>query len=192
MAPPVPLASIADAVRLGYTLTAGRESELLARASARIRRAAGQHITSLTSTLRVNVENGTAFLPGGPVTAVSTVAYIADDGGSTITGWRWDGYNRIDRLWLRSCATQVNVTYTHGFASLPDQLVEIVCSVSQRLGRGDSVSGMEAGIRSESIDDYSVTYASEARVDAASLLPGEEAALRLILGRPSAYVLKVR
>lgn len=192
MAPPTPLASVADAVRLGYTLTEGREAELLARASARIRREAGQHITSLTSTIRLDVEGSHVHLPGGPVTAVAEVRYVDDDGGSEISGWRWDGYNRIDRLWLQHCATQVMVTYTHGFAVLPDQLTEIVCSVAQRLGLADSVAGMEAGIRSESIDDYSVTYASEARVDAASLLPGEVSALAKILGRPTAYVVKVR
>lgn len=192
MAPPTPLASIADAVRLGYTLTSGRESELLARASARIRRAAGQHITSLTSTIRLDVESGVIYLPGGPVTAVAEVKHAADDGGSVISGWRWNGYNRISNVRLRPCATQADVNFTHGLINSPDQLTEIVCSVAQRLGLGDSVSGMEAGIRSESIDDYSVTYASEARVDAASLLPGEEAALAKIIGRPTAYVVKVR
>lgn len=196
MAPPTPLASQADAVRLGYILEAGRESELLARASARIRRAAGQQITSITSTVRVDVENEKAHLPGGPVTAVSAVAHTADDGGAAITGWRWNGYNTITNLWLKPCAMQVNVTFTHGFVSSPDELVELVCSVAQRLGGEGEETGMAVGVRSEteSIDDYShsVTYAAEAREDAGSLLPGEEKELAKILGRPTAFVVKVR
>ena len=190
--PPTPLASQADAARLGYTLESGRESELLARASARIRRAAGQHITSITSTVRVDVERGRAILPGGPVTAVASVAYTADDGGDEITGWRWNGYDTITGLWLKPGATQADATYTHGFVHSPDALVELVCSVAQRLGTADSATGMAAGIRSESIDDYSVTYASEARVDAATLLPGELDALAQILGRPTVHVVSIR
>jgi hypothetical protein len=192
MALPTPLATQADAHRLGYTLESGREESLLARASARIRRAAGKHITSITSTVRVDVENCRALLPGGPVTAVSAVAYTADDGGTAITGWRWNGYDKIERLWLKPCATQVNVTYTHGLTSIPDELAELVCSVAQRLGPEDTATGMTAGIRSESIDDYSVTYAAEAREDAGSLLPGEERQLARILGTPTAFVVRVK
>lgn len=204
---PTPLATLPDAIRLGYTLTAGQEESLLARASARLRRAAGQQISSTTSTVRLPVENGTIRLPGAPITAVASVVRLAEDGGAAVTGWRWNGRERIDYVNVWPTATPVYffdpwqclpvdvlVTYTHGLAApYPDELVELACSVAQRLGASSTATGMEAGIRSEQIDDYSVTYAAEARVDAAGLLPGERSALHDILGAPpAAYVVRPR
>lgn len=189
--PPLPLASPADAARLGYTLPAGQEMELLARASARLRREAGRPISSTTSTVRRRVEGGKVLLPGGPITAVSTVARLAEDGGATLTGWRWDGMEHIHciPLWCGD----VNVTYTHGLATLPDELLDLVCSVAVRLGATEDAAGMEAGIRSESIDDYQVTYAAEAVETASGLLPGEASALAAIIGSvPGAYVVRQR
>ncbi|GAA3416208.1 hypothetical protein [Streptosporangium vulgare] len=196
------LATLPDAVRLGYTLPAGEEEALLARASARIRRAAGQQISSMTSTVRVRVEDGTAILPGAPITAVTTVTRLAEDGGAAVTGWWWDGRERVHGINVstsgslyphRRWPVDVNITLTHGLVTLPDELVELVCSVAVRLGATADAAGMEAGIRSESIDDYSVTYASDALTTAANLLPGEESALRQILGAPpSAYVVRPR
>ena len=189
--PPLPLASPADAARLGYTLPEGREMEMLARASARLRRGAGRPISSTTSTVRRRVEGGKVTLPGGPITAVSAIARLAEDGGATLTGWRWDGYEHIHciPLWCGD----VNVTYVHGFATLPDELLELVCSVAVRLSATDDAAGMEAGIRSETIDDYSVTYAAEAVETASGLLPGEEDELAKFLGSsPGAFVVRPR
>lgn len=188
--PPLPLASTADAARFGYTLPAGQEELFLARASARLRRAAGQQISSTTSTVRLRVDCGVAVLPGPPVSVVTTVAKLAADGGTALTGWEWDGYDRITCIpWWRDA----NFTYTHGFNPVPDELLELVCSVAARLGSAPTSGGMEAGVRSESIDDYSVTYASDSLETASGLLEGEEAQLRAFLGSPpSAYMVKVR
>ncbi|MGS2645836.1 hypothetical protein [Streptosporangium sp. G12] len=196
------LASTVDAVRLGYTLPAGEAEALLRRASARIRRAARQHISSITSTVRVRVEDGTAVLLGNPITAVTSVTQLAEDGGAAVTGWRWDGRDRIHGIntsptttlpaW--ACwPTDVMVTYTHGWTTIPDELLDLVCSVAARIGSVPASGGMEAGVRSESIDDYSVTYAVEALDAASGLLPGEEAELRAFLGSPpSAYAVRTR
>ncbi|MFC4006637.1 hypothetical protein ACFOY2_05355 [Nonomuraea purpurea] len=189
--PPLPLASPADAARLGYALPEGRGMEMLARASARLRREAGRPISSTISTVRRRVEGGTALLPGGPITAVSTVARLPEDGGATLTGWRWDGMERVHRIPL--WCGDVNVTYAHGFTSMPDELLDLVCSVAARLSSTEEAAGMEAGIRSESIDDYSVTYAAEAVETASGLLPGEAAQLAAFLGSsPGAYVVRPR
>ncbi|MFE3452386.1 hypothetical protein ACFXJ8_26030 [Nonomuraea sp. NPDC059194] len=184
------LATAADAVRFGYTLPAGEESKLLDRASVRLRRAAGQQISETTSTVRLRVDGGVVTLPGPPVTAVATVAKLAEDGGSTLTGWRWDGYDRVTCIpWCYD----VNVTYTHGFAPIPDELLELVCSVAARLGSAPTSGGMEAGVRSESIDDYQVTYATDSLESASGLLEGEESQLRAFLGDPpSAYMVRLR
>lgn len=184
------LATAADATRFGYTLPAGQEDELLDRASVRLRRAAGQQISETTSTVRLRVDGGVVTLPGPPVSAVTSVARLAEDGGTTLTGWRWDGYDRI--TCIPSCY-DVNVTYSHGFSPIPDELLELVCSVAARLGSAPTSGGMEAGVRSESIDDYSVTYATDSLETASGLLVGEESQLRAFLGDPpSAYMVRVR
>lgn len=184
------LASLPDAIRLGYTLTPGEEESLLLRASIRIRRAAGRPISSTTSTVRYHVEDGAVTLLSPPITAVTTVAKTADDGGTTLTGWRWDGSTRVRGIpW---CG-QVSITYTHGFVTIPDELKDLVCSVAARLGASTGAAGMEAGIRSESIDDYSVTYAAEALTMASDLLDGEKVVLQQLLGSPpAAYVVRVK
>lgn len=188
------LATVADAARFGYTLPEGRESELLERASVRIRRAAGQQISETTSTVRLRVDGGVVTLPGPPVSAVTSVAKLAADGGTTLTGWRWDGYDRITCV---SWCYDVNVLYVHGFSPVPDELTELVCSVAARIGSTPTSGGMDVGIRSESktIDDYThaVTYATDTLESASGLLEGEECQLRAFLGEPpSAYMVRVR
>lgn len=191
--PPLPLASPADAARLGYTLPVGQEMEMLARASARLRRAAGQQITRTTSTVRLTSWRGHVVLLSPPVSAVTAVLQVKWDGTTTAaTGWLWDGYDRVNRV----CG-DVIVTYTHGLEPLPDELLDLVCSVASRLGATPAGSGMDVGIRSESesIDDYtrSVTYAAESLTMASGLLEGEVASLHSILGSPpTAWVVGVR
>lgn len=187
--PPLPLASPADAARFGYSLPEGQEMEMLARASARIRREAGQQITQTTSTVRLTAWRGHVSLPSPPVSAVSEVLRVLHDGTTEpFDGWLFDGVNRVNRV----CG-DVIVTYTHGFDPLPDELIDLVCSVASRLGATPSGGGMEAGIRSESIDDYSVTYAAESLQMASGLLEGEVSSLHSILGSPpTAYVVGVR
>ena len=162
---------------------------MLARASARLRRAAGQQITRTTSTVRLTSWRGHVVLPSPPVSAVTAVLQVKWDGTTTAaTGWLWDGYDRVNRV----CG-DVIVTYTHGLDPMPDELLDLVCSVASRLGATPSGGGMEAGIRSESIDDYSVTYAAEGLTMASGLLEGEIASLHSILGAPpTAWVVGVR
>ncbi|MFF4417089.1 hypothetical protein ACFYY8_31600 [Streptosporangium sp. NPDC001559] len=130
---------------------------------------------------------------------MSAVTWLAEDGGDAVTGWRWDGREHILNVPQRhisgwSCAWRdVNVTHTHGFVTIPDELLDLVCSVAMRLGSVPSSGGMEAGVRSETIDDYSVTYAAEVVTHASGLLPGEEESLRAWLGSaPGAYVVRSR
>lgn len=187
---PLPsLATQADATTYGYTLPADTADAWLARASVRIRRAAGQSITSTTTTLRMPVEYDEVILPSPPITAVASVSSVGHDGTVTLLDpskdWQWDGAERVAFLTYVETA---EVVYTHGFATIPDELVELTCSVAQRLA--NTPVGMEAGIRSVTIDDYSRTFAAEARTDAACLLPGEQDALDDILAVPSVWVVR--
>lgn len=185
----LPLASPGDALLYGYQLPADMAEARLAQASVRIRRAAGWGINSATHTVRFAVEYDEVALPSPPVTAVVSVSSVGRDGSVTaldpVRDWQWDGGERI--AFLRF-VERVEVVYTHGFVVIPNELVELVCSVAQRLA--NTPVGMEAGIRSVTIDDYSRTFAAEARQDAASLLPGEQDALDDILAMPSVWVVE--
>lgn len=183
-----PLATDADAVSYGYTLPEASAGVLLARASVRIRRAAGQPITPSIVTLQVPVEGGLVELPAPPVLEVQTVQAVAEDGTlTTVTSWWWDG----EHLHLTTClAHRVQVTYRRGWEPLPDGVVELACSVADRLA--NTPRGMEVGVRQRSIDDYSETYAAEATQSAGDLLPGELTALQRELGGRCVWVVKSR
>lgn len=189
---PLPsLATVADAAYYGYVLPDADAVTWLARASVRIRRAAGFQITSAQSTVRLPPDDGLVKLPSPPVTAVASVSRVDDDG--TVTAltqgrdWIWDSAETIT---LRTPAHLTEVLYTHGFTTVPDELVDLTCSVAVRLS--NAPIGMEAGIRSVTIDDYSRTFAAEARDDAAVLLPGERQALNQILAVPTVHVVRSR
>ncbi|MGW6913713.1 hypothetical protein ACWGB8_07825 [Kitasatospora sp. NPDC054939] len=183
------LATQADATAWGYTLPPERADALLSRASVRIRRAAGQPITPSTVTVQLDAEeDGTVTLPAPPVITVQQVRAVAADGTLTVvTGWVWDG----ERLRLPDpCTRRVEVTYQRGWAVLPDGIVELTCQVAQRLA-DTPATGMATGVRSEQIEDYSVTYAVEQLDAAGDLLPGELTALQRELGPvPKVWVVK--
>jgi hypothetical protein len=181
-----PLATQADATLYGYTLPADRADELLARASVRIRRAAGQPITPSTVTIQLAVEGSTLELPAPPVLGVQTVSAVARDGTLTaLTGWWWDG----EHLNLPDCETaRAQVVYQRGWAVTPDGVVELTCQVADRLS--DTPRGMEVGIRERAIDDYREVYAAEAVQAAGDLLAGELTALQRELGPRCVWVVK--
>lgn len=183
----MPLPSLAtpeDAEGYGYALPAESAVSLLARASVRIRRAAGQPITPSTVTVQLAVEGGCVDLPAPPVLEVQAVASVDEDGTTTtLTGWWWDG----ERLRLVTCfALRVQVTYRRGWDPLPDGLVELACSVADRLA--NTPKGMETGVRERAIDDAREVYAAEAVQTAGDLLPGELAALQRELGGQCVWV----
>ena len=132
------IASTADATLLGYTVT----DEALALASTRVRAfVGGQQITQGVST--VLVRGPKVRLPERPVTAVNTVT---DDDDNVLTeGEDW----RLDGQWLTLPSTgQFTVEYEHGWATPPDTVTEVVCTVAARLGgtmvHGDSGLGYDA------------------------------------------------
>jgi hypothetical protein len=182
-----PLATQADATTYGYSLPAATADALLARASARIRRAAGQPITSSTSTVRLAEHDGTVALPGPPITAVTSVVAVDSTGTTTaLPWWCWDG----ERLTVPCGTGQVEVVYTRGYGTVPDGIVELTCAVASRFGA--TPAGADGLLRSEQIDDYSRTFATEAITAAGDLLPGELEALEAALGTPEAWMTRSR
>lgn len=68
--------------------------------------------------------------------------------GTRTLGWPW---TRVLGVW----APTVRLTYSHGYFSVPDDIADVVLELATV-----NVTNV-AGLRSESIDDYSVTYAVE-------------------------------
>ena len=160
-----PLATSADVVaRLGRDLTPVetiRVDALLVDASASVRSRAGQDFTQAETTDRLRVDrNGKVTLPQRPVTAVGAVVSLSGaevahawpgfdqlvTGAGTTEAWTWQFEPFLNGVGA------VDVTYTHGFETIPDDLVGVVCSIVLRaVGR----EPLDAGITSETIAGYS-------------------------------------
>ncbi|MEV0382416.1 hypothetical protein [Nonomuraea sp. NPDC050643] len=193
-----PLASTADLeAHLGRSLTPAAAELAIRRASGRVRSYTRQQITFRA--------NDTIEVPGGdrilrvpqrplvvdaahPLTVVEVGEFGAPDLplaegtdferiGNELTrgypfypltrlqGWPW---NRNLGVW----APKVRLTYSHGYTTIPDDIVDIVLELATV-----NVTNVE-GLRSESIDDYSRTYATET-VGGATLTPDHKEVLRV-------------
>lgn len=178
---PTPLAVQADLeAALQRSLDPAQAAFAIRRASARVRKYCRQDITL--------VENDTVTLPGGsrilrlpqrpvvvddshPLTVVelfgvSNQEYTALEGrdftriGSELTrGEQWWAPSRL-MGWpfmrpMGIWADRVRVTYSHGYLEVPDDIVDVVCDLAAM-----NLTNPQ-GLRSESIDDYSRTFAAE-------------------------------
>jgi hypothetical protein len=99
-------------------------------------------------------------LPEMPVTAVTSVT---EDGTLLVEGtdYRWNRYGILTRL--AACwplDADISVVYDHGYASIPAILKQVCLQVAAR----GWVSVVP--VQSESIGDYSVTYARDIRTGA--------------------------
>lgn len=99
------------------------------------------------------------WLPFRPITAVAAVRVINDAGTTAITDYR-----RIKNVLYRlggfgtPCAYPpdlVEVDLTHGYAACPDDVKGAVLETA-----GTAFSNPENSVKSESIDDYSISYAT--------------------------------
>jgi hypothetical protein len=181
---------------LQRTLDPDQAALALRRASARVRKYCRQEITL--------VENETITLPGNgrvlrlpqrpiivddahPLTVIelfgiSNVEYEALElrdftristeltrgeawwAPTRLMGWPW---MRPQGIW----AQRVRVTYSHGYAEIPDDIVDVVLDVAAM-----SLTNPQ-GLRAESIDDYSRTFAAET-IGSGKLDPAHQEALR--------------
>ena len=127
-----PLATTLDAADFGLTVT----DDALVRASARIRGHVRQRITAGTSV--VVLPESSRRLPERPVVSVESVT---DEDGNTVTYYGIVG----DRI-VTGVRGRLTVAYTHGLTVLPDELLELVCTVAARLGGmpADLVAGVQS------------------------------------------------
>jgi hypothetical protein len=177
-----PLASIDDvAARLGRTLSDDEEMRvgaLLDDASAAVRSYTGQGFTAEETTARLTPRNGKLVLPQRPVTAVATVQTVDGD-DLVFTWWSGDkvtvGATNLNWFEVYGNPTQpVDVTYTHGYAAVPDDVVAVVCQI---VGRAMTRPADEAGFTQESVAGYSYSLGAAAAAGAVGMLSDEKAVL---------------
>lgn len=129
-------------------------------ASAAIRDAAGVAISEETSTVVIPATTGTLLGLPGPVTDVDSVLFDGDALSS-------DYYEVLSNgLWRRGgwgCdPVPVTVTYTHGLAVVPDDIVDLTCQLAAAwLAHNDLGGGSTAGLTSARLDDAAETYDNE-------------------------------
>lgn len=112
--------------------------------SASVRAYTGQHFTRETTTVRARPRCGQVLLRQRPVHDVTDVTDIT---GSAL-GWSFDG---IDTVTVPSSADVVDVTYDHGYDTIPLDIVGVVCAVAGRVLATEA----DPSITSESIAGYS-------------------------------------
>lgn len=168
------LADVADVEkRLGRKITTSSEIEqvgaLLVDASAKVRSYTRQTFDLVEDDEVILRPVGTMLrLPQRPVTAVSAVAAIGWDGTTdtelALNGYGWDGADLVDiggvgsydltfpEWWNDTGASSYRVTYSHGYAETPEDVVAVVCAMVIRVV--NSPSPVE-GMVTERIGQYS-------------------------------------
>ncbi|WP_418956829.1 hypothetical protein [Streptomyces tritici] len=127
-------------------------------ASAVVRREARQSFTRGTSSATLHPNGGWVVLPQRPVIAVQSVRA----GGQLVPPDRWQLVR--DRLAVFDDQA-VTVTYTHGYASVPGDVLAVVLTLAGRVLTNPS------DLRQESVGSVSVTYSAE--TIGASLAPAD-------------------
>ena len=123
--------------------------------------------------------NGTIelLLPSWPINSVTSVV---EDGVTLVEGTDFEVYTdrliRVrsgrDRSWVRK-RKAITVSYNGGYNPIPEALRDICVRIVARAyqaGAAFAATADAAGIRQETIDNYSVTYGSPAADVAASAL----------------------
>lgn len=168
------LANQSDATSYGYgTIGAG----YFKRASARVRRfalARGYSVDSASFT--VEVRGSVARLPNRPVRSITTVTDIEDADDEYVL--EADEYQLRNGgiLETPNFGGQLEVVYDGGLASLPDDLVELVCAIASRMA--NTAAGAASGVQQETGGSESVTYGFDSYTGISDLTTGEIQSLR--------------
>lgn len=140
----------------------------------------------------------TLLLPEFPVLEVTDVTLLDSDGTmTTLVFWGagpWGGATnpsiyyrlvaqqgilvRVDCIWPKGYAN-VLVTYTHGYAVIPDGIKAATCEIAARLEATTASVGSSGLVTSETVGNYSVTYGDTGggAVDSSGLTADERAML---------------
>ena len=187
-----PLAT-SDDYEARYGETSAEElDQRLADASAAVRAYTGQQFTQGETTKVLRVVAGKVRLPHRPVVSVDALSAVNYDGTRTvITGFGWDGLNQVSvppqgfvlnlPAFDQSPLETVEVTWTHGYDEIPEEIVAIVCAAANR-----ALTATASGLVSETIGSYSYRTADGASDAPISFTDGERAILNRYRARAAA------
>jgi hypothetical protein len=126
-------------------------------ASANVRRYTGQHLSAVSGDeYTTNGSDGQViFLPQLPVTAIVSVS--VDGAELTDDEYEWDAYGVVERVAGSWSAKRrgIVVRYSHGYSDVPDDIVGVVAATV------GAMLDNPAGVRSEQIGSYRVTYGED-------------------------------
>ena len=116
-------------------------------------------------TLDIPAGRSRIFLPELPVTSVASV--VEDDEELTVTDDYILGQHgilyRVNRNWV-SGVQIVTITYTHGYTTIPTDIVEVAVRAASRVYqaglRAKEVDGV-TGVQSISLGDYAASFGAE-------------------------------
>ena len=135
-------------------------------------------------TLDIGTTKTRVFLPELPVTEVSEV--IEDEETLVVDDdYKLGQYGILYRVddWWTSGIQIVTVTYTHGYATIPDDVTAICIRAAARAYqaglRAEETEGIP-GVASKSLGDYAVSFGSEQSVGAGEAVLGASAAPLLL------------
>lgn len=173
------------ALRIGRTFTSDEEDRvqaLLDDASAAVRAYTGQTFTLVEDDeVRLRARNGGVRLPQRPVVDVTAVADV--DGNTVI--FDWDASDtvylaglseavRFDIEPFRTRTPFVDVTYSHGYESVPADIVAVVCQI---VGRAFGRPADATAVTQESIAGYSYSIGGAAAQGPLGLMANEREVL---------------
>lgn len=178
------LADQAAATAYGYGTIA---SGMFARASARVRGYTRQTISAATST--ITARGPVVSLPQLPVNAITTVTDVSDpDNPATLTTDEYQ-LRAGGVLEVPNYGGNLEIVYTHGWATLPDELIELVCAVASRMANSNAAAA--SGVQQETGGSESVTFGFDSYNAIAELTTGEKRMLdRIFPSRASVVVMR--
>jgi hypothetical protein len=101
----------------------------------------------------------TLLLPAAPVNGIDQIEVNGEALDSTDYKWSKKGWvKRVDGLLFPTTPGSVEVIFNHGYATIPNDIVGVVLSLSSR-----AVDGAN-NIKQETIGSYSVTYGDTSAV----------------------------
>lgn len=180
------LATQADATAYGYGTIA---TAMFARASARVRGYTRQVITAQTTT--ITARGPLIQLPQRPVNTITSVTDVSDpDAPVTLTSDEWT-VRAGGILETPNYGGNLTVVYTSGWATLPDELVELVCGVASRLTNVGTGSAAAMGVQQETGGSESVTYGFDSYNAISELTTGEKRVLDRLFPKRAGIVVQV-
>ena len=151
--------------------------QALDRATARIQALTGQQFEAVAGDVHTaTVRGDDLLLPQRPVTAVTTVAYrylttLTEQILTEDVDWHLDG-SRIAWLGTRDWPARITVTYDHGYATIPQDVVDACLEIATELYANPE------RLTTEAVDDY------RAQRDPGAVGPALGAVIRRYRARP--------